>query len=224
MTKPGRQWIHADAGYYRDPLVLKIKERFGWAGVIFFDAFLRGCKRSVPQGQVVYVTEEELVHFLGVADLSRVSCAGDAWTITDMWRFLGRQRPPVVTSRRVHGRVMTSACAWDAWEMSAQRASDAERKRRSRDKKRPTNVGQTSDESAGEVGGWRGEVGGWRGECEGGERPVPGLAPKGPSPGRKKANGAATVANGKGRPDPTALLDMVAAIESKNSDLEADHG
>ena len=219
MTKPGRQWIHADAGYYRDPLVLKIKERFGWSGVIFFDAFLRGCKRSVPQGQVVYVTEDELVHFLGVADLMRVSCDGHAWSISDFWRFLSRRRPSMVTSRRVDGRVVVTSCAWDAWEMSATRAFDAERKRRSRGQKRPTNVRTPSDESAWEVGGWRGEkeVGG--GSARGDSDLSP-ASPQGAEARSQKTNGAGAATNGAGRPDPTALVAMVSAIESKTTDQD----
>jgi len=211
MTKPGRQWIHADAGYYHDPLTLKIKERFGWAGVIFFDAYLRACKRSVPQGQLTYSSEDELIHFLGVADLSRVSCAGDAWTVSDLWRFLGRQRPPMVTSRRVHGRVMTSACAWDAWEMSALSASHAERMRRSREQKRGTNVQKRGTSAHGrlEVGGGRLEVGGGsvRGE-NGGSSPT---SPQG-------AESEPKTKNGLGRPDPTALIAMVRAIETQTPD------
>jgi hypothetical protein len=219
VTKPGRQWIHADAGYYSDPVVLKIKARFGWAGVIFFDAFLRACKRSVPQGQITYVSEDELVHFLGIADLSRVSCAGDAWTITELWRFLARQRPPMVTSRVVHGRVMASACAWDAWEMSALSASHAERMRRSRAEKRATNVPDRGTSAQGrlEVGGGRLEVGGGsvRGEGAG---PAP-ASSQGADAVPAKSNGAGTAAatNGTGRPDPTSLIAMVATIESKNA-------
>ncbi len=220
MTKPGRQWIHGDADYYRDPLTLQIKKRFGWPGVIFFDAFLRGCKRSVPQGRVTYTSEEELIHFLGVADLVRVSCADDAWAITDFWRFLARRRPPMVTSRVVHGRVMVTSCAWDAWEMSATSAFDAERKRRSRAKKRPTNVRTVPDESSGEVGvleGGGGSVGEGSVRGEGG----PSLAsPQGAESGPPKAktNGAGRAKNGTGRPDPSTLVAMVSAIEAQAPD------
>jgi hypothetical protein len=217
VTKPGRQWIHADAGYYRDALVLRIKERFGWSGVVFFDAFLRGCKRSVPQGQVTYLSEEELVHFLGVADLPLVSCAGHAWTITEFWRFMARRRPAMVRSSTRDGLTMVTSCAWDEWEMSAASAAHAERMRRSRAQKRATNVAQTSHECAAEVGGWRGE-----------KKTVEGGVQRGESAGSASASAQGADAspahkNGAaGRPDPSALVAMVAAMEAQTAGVERD--
>lgn len=211
MTKPGRLWIHGDADFYRDPLTLKIKERFGWSGVIFFDAFLRGCKRSHPQGQVSYTSEEELVHFLGVADLMRVSCANHEWSITDFWRFMARRRPPMVRSWARDGRVMVTSCAWHEWEVSASSANHAERMRRSRAQKRDTNVARKNAEIEKEK-----EKEKERESVRGRGADSSSASPQGAeTSSAKNGTGAEPAMNGSGRPDPAALVAMVAAIEAQ---------
>jgi hypothetical protein len=166
--KNGRQWIHFDAQF---PLEFgyQLLERFGPAGQLLFVQFLCACKRSFPQGEIHYRTEEEARITLG-ALYEFKDADGHPWTFEEFWKWCS-YRGMMRLSRR-GGRRGVAASHWDDWEMSAGWAADAARKRRSRAKKRPTNVGHVqtdaSDASAPEVGGGRLEVGGGRLECEGG--------------------------------------------------------
>ncbi len=169
--KRGHQWIHFDAQF---PLKLghDLQERFGPAGELLFILFLCACKRSYPQGQIHYRTEEEL-RVLLAADFDFVDNAGDKWTLEDFWRWCGRRK---VTSTRARGAVSTriyiTATRWNTWE-DDRNAKNAERMRRSR-----AESVRARARLRGEVGEGRLEVGGVRGEGRGG---VPGLPAAAPS-------------------------------------------
>lgn len=162
--KPGRQWIHFDAHF---PLAFgyDLLERFGPAGQLLFIQFLCACKRSFPQGQIQYRTDDEARILLG-APYPFVDNQGNEWTLDGFWKWCGYRR--ITTTSRRNGIRIVTASRWMSWERTAASSLEAERKRRSRAKKPRKMSGQTSGVSAMEVGGWRGEVGGVRGEVGGG--------------------------------------------------------
>lgn len=129
----GKQWIHMDAQF---PLKLghDMLERFGPAGQLLFIQFLCACKRSFPQGQIHYRTEEEL-RVLLFAHFDFVDRAGDKWTVEEFWRWCGRRK--VTSTRTRGGRLYVTATRWDAWEDDfnaserRNKASERQRKRRS---------------------------------------------------------------------------------------------
>ena len=83
----GKQWIHFDAQF---PIKFghDILERFGPAGQLLFIQFLCACKRSFPQGQISYRTEDELRVLLG-AHFDFVDRLGDKWGLNDFWKWCG---------------------------------------------------------------------------------------------------------------------------------------
>ena len=167
----GKQWIHFDAQF---PLKFghDLQERFGPAGELLFILFLCACKRSFPQGQVNYRTEEEARVLLG-AHFDFADEAGDKWSLEEFWKWCGMRR---VTRSKTRGRRQyVYATRWEAWE-DAHNVAARQRKRRSREQSVTRRHNQR-----GEVGGMRGEVGGVRGEGRGGvvvEPPEPGAAQK----------------------------------------------
>lgn len=153
--KRGHQWIHFDAQF---PLRFghDLLDRFGPAGELLFILFLCGCKRSYPQGQVHYRTEEELRALLS-ADFDFVDNAGDKWSLETFWRWCGRRK--VTSTRARGGRTYVTATRWDAWE-DERNAKSAERMRRSRAetvRERSRLRGEVG--KVGKVGGLRGEGG-----------------------------------------------------------------
>lgn len=169
--KRGHQWIHFDA-HYPHGLGQDISDRFGAAGQLVFVQFLCACKRSFPQGQIKYRTDDEAIILLG-AYFPLVDNHGDKWWLDDLWKWL-RYRRVVSTSRRA-GTRMVSACHWDAWEMSAAKQTHADQMRRWRTEKRVTSEIDVSHECGAEVGGGRLEVGGGsvRGDRSRGGNPRP---------------------------------------------------
>lgn len=165
--KRGHQWIHFDAQF---PLKFghDLCERFGPAGELLFILFLCGCKRSYPQGQIHYRTEEEL-RILLAAHFDFEDEAGDKWTLDEFWAWCGRRK--VSAKRTRGGRTYVTATRWDAWE-DDHNAKERERKRRSRAK---SVTGRHALRL--EVGQRRLEVGG--GSAEGG---LAGGAGSGPVP------------------------------------------
>lgn len=154
--KRGHQWIHFDAQF---PLKFghDLTVRFGPAGQLLFIHFLCACKRSYPQGQISYRTEDELRVLLG-AYYAFEDDAGDKWSLADFWRWCGRRK---VTSTRARGgvnsRIYVTATRWDTWE-DERNAKQAERMRRSR-----AETVRARSRLRGEVGKV-GKVGGLRGE------------------------------------------------------------
>ena len=155
----GRQWIHFDAQF---PLKFghDLCERFGPAGELLFILFLCGCKRTYPQGQMTYRTEEELRVVLG-AHFDFVDQAGDKWSLDEFWRWCGKRK--VTRTKTLKTRKYVTATRWNTWE-DDRNSKERERKRRSRAKS-----GGGRPLLRGEVGGWRLEGGGWRGEGGPGE-------------------------------------------------------
>lgn len=171
----GKQWIHMDAQF---PLGFghELSERFGPLGQLLFIQFLCACKRSFPQGQIRYRTEDELRLLLG-AHFDFVDSAGDKWSLDEFWRWCGKRK--VTRTKTVGTRKHVYATRWDTWE-DERKAKNAERMRRSR-------AGSVRARAR-----LRGEVGGMRGEVVGGsaEGDVAGLAAaSGPVP--RHARGAA---------------------------------
>ena len=152
----GKQWIHFDAQF---PIKFghDILERFGPAGQLLFIQFLCACKRSFPQGQISYRTEDELRVLLG-AHFDFVDRLGDKWGLNDFWKWCGMKR--VTRSKTRGGRRYVFAAHWEAWE-DAHNAAARQRNRRSRAKTDTRRYAQR-----GEVRGVRLEVGGVRGEGE----------------------------------------------------------
>lgn len=205
--KPGHQWIHFDAQF---PLGLghDLTERFGPAGQLLFVHFLCACKRSFPQGQIHYRTETEARALLG-AHYPFVHSDGTEWTLEEFWKWCGRRK---VTRRRARGeRVYVSAQHWEAWE-DARNAKQRERRRRSKAQSEGF-----ATPLRGEVGGVRGEGRGLRGEGGVGGAGEPDVAPKAEKLLTRleevKSQQPKATSNGIGRPDPTALIAMVAAFE-----------
>jgi hypothetical protein len=122
----GKQWIHFDAQY---PLSLghDLLQQFGPAGELLFVQFLCACKRSFPQGEIRYRTDEEACVLLG-AHYPFVHSDGREWTLWEFWKWCGRRH--LTASRRNHDRTTVVARRWDEWETTP----DALRKRRSRAK------------------------------------------------------------------------------------------
>jgi hypothetical protein len=150
----GRQWIHFDAQF---PLRFghDLTVRFGPAGQLLFIQFLCACKRSFPQGQISYRTEDEARVVLGAH--YRLSDADDKpWTLDEFWKWCGRRKKTRTRARG--GRTYVIATRWDVWE-DARNAKNAERMRRSR-----AESVRAHSRLRGEGRGLRGEVGGLRGE------------------------------------------------------------
>jgi hypothetical protein len=154
-VKPGHQWIHFDAQF---PMGLghDLTEKFGPLGQLLFIQFLCACKRSFPQGEIRYRTEDEARVILG-AHYPFVDNSGAEWTLDAFWKWCGYRR--ITTTSRRNGRRIVTASRWEYWEKSAASQTEATRKRRSRGKKPPKMSGHCPDVSAAEGGGWRGEVG-----------------------------------------------------------------
>lgn len=127
--KRGHQWIHFDAQF---PLKFghDLLIRFGPAGQLLFVQFLCACKRSYPQGQIHYRTEDELRVLLG-AHYSFVDDIGDKWTLREFWTWCGRRR--VTRTKTRDGRTYVTAARWNTWEDAH---NVAERQRKSRQKRR----------------------------------------------------------------------------------------
>lgn len=121
-----KQWIHFDAQF---PLSLghDLLEQFGPAGQLLFVQFLCACKRSFPQGEIRYRTDEEARMLLG-AHYPLIHNDGQKWTFDEFWTWCGRRH--LTASRRNHDRRTITARRWDEWETTP----DALRKRRSRAK------------------------------------------------------------------------------------------
>lgn len=150
----GRQWIHFDAQF---PLKFghDLCERFGPAGELLFVLFLCGCKRTYPQGQINYRTEDELRVALG-AHFDFADQAGEKWSLDDYWRWCGKRK--VTRTKTLKTRKYVTATRWQTWE-DDRNSKERERKRRSR-----AESVRGRPHLRGEVGGWRLEDGGLRGE------------------------------------------------------------
>lgn len=150
----GKQWLHFDAQF---PLKFghDLCERFGPAGELLFILFLCGCKRSYPQGQIHYRTEEELRVLLS-AHFDFVDNSGDKWTLEQYWKWCGARK--VTRTKTLNRRRYVTATRWDAWE-DDRNAKQRERRRRSRaESVRVASPGRL-EVGVLEVGGWRGEGG-----------------------------------------------------------------
>lgn len=124
--QPGKQWIHFDAQF---PLSFghDLLKRFGPAGELLFIQFLCACKRSFPQGEIRYRTDEEARVLLG-AHYPFIHSDGQEWTLDEFWKWCGRRH--TTATRRHHERITITARRWDDWETTP----NAARMRRSRAK------------------------------------------------------------------------------------------
>lgn len=150
--KPGRQWIFFDADFFDNSFSQALTERFGWAGVGLFVAFLCACKRNLAQGKIRYRNEFEALDMMGVADLPLVDPQGVPFTLEEFWTFTGRYKQ---TSRTARGHTFyVSATGWEHWQKSLKTTQERERKRRSRAKLSHANVtpeSETETESEKEI-------------------------------------------------------------------------
>jgi hypothetical protein len=134
----GRRWLALDADLFGNTFTAQLLERFGWAGVGVWIAFLCACKRSPTQGQIHYFGEAEALMLLDVVGLPLVDNSGEKWTLDDFWTFTGRMKQTRRTSR---GRVRyVKSTHWERWQKSVAKQSERERKAYWRAEKRPEPV------------------------------------------------------------------------------------
>jgi hypothetical protein len=139
----GRRWLALDADLFAKPFTDQLLDRFGWAGVATWIAFLCACKRSRPPGQITVYGDDEALVQMGIFGRPLVDDHGGKWTLEDFWGFTGRMKQTRRTSR---GRTLhVRATHWGRWQVDAGRAQEAERKASQRARKQRTDPGQTPD-------------------------------------------------------------------------------
>lgn len=139
----GRRWLALDADMFGKPFTLELYHEFGWAGVGTWIAFLCACKRSHTPGTFRFISEPDARAQLGLLSWELVDNKGQVWTLDEFWLFTGRKKQ---TRRTRRGREMNvTATHWGRWQQDATRSREAERKRTSRDKKRPGPVRERVD-------------------------------------------------------------------------------
>lgn len=140
----GRRWLAIDADLFGKPFTHDVYNRFGWAGVAVWVAFLCACKKSRTPGRISVMNDAQAASELGIDAWDLVDNKGEPWTLTEFWAFTGRKKQTRRTStyRRDARRTATGqrfnidATHWQRWQDSARTATEAERMRRSRAEKR----------------------------------------------------------------------------------------
>lgn len=141
--KPGRQWLVFDADFFDNSFARALTERFGWAGIGLFLAYLCACKTAHIPGRLSYRTESEALEKMGVIDLSLVDSEGQPFTLEAFWDFTGRYKQ---TSRTTRGHTFyVSATHWEQWQNDRKTLLVRERKRRSRAESGHKNVTPETD-------------------------------------------------------------------------------
>jgi hypothetical protein len=133
MDNRRRQWFPAYVYFMSDRNGAAIKAKFGFPGLVVWLAFLAACKRGHHQGQFTYGDELDGWMQLGLNDLRP-----DAdFTLKQFFNLTGRHHQ--TKRRRASGDLTTiECCGWDAWNTSAERDLDANKKRR----KKAQNTGE----------------------------------------------------------------------------------
>jgi hypothetical protein len=227
-VKEGKQWIHFDA-HFPGRFGRELSDRFGAAGELLFILFLCACKRSFPQGQIYYRTEDE-ARILLCAHFPLVDNNGKEWSFDEFWHWCGCRK--VTTKSRQRGGQVVASSHWGVWEAP----TSAERSRRWRAK-----TVTSRDALRGEVRGVRGEGESVRGGHDDApptdsDAPAEQGAPP-PAPPRRRKIGANPRANGTNpraaneptappipdwvpEPEPADPVHIGAALEA----LRAEHG
>lgn len=128
--RSGRQWLALDVFFFGKPFPIKLKERFGLAGVCVYLAFLCACKRNHPQGEISFMGTAGALQEMRVDGWPLVDDQGHEWTLDEFWAFTGRMKQTRKTSR---GHVTNvKSTHFERWQETVQRDQAAERQRRSR--------------------------------------------------------------------------------------------
>jgi hypothetical protein len=146
-----RQWFAVDVKYPHGRTCVKLGERFGRDGPFLWACFLAACMRGSPQGQFVYIGEQEgLVHLVGMTLLE----PGLGFSLDDFFTYTGQLKQ---TKKRRDGHVINvRATHWEEWQQRIKRDNDAERKAWNRQESSrdipATSNGHAADITATEIG------------------------------------------------------------------------
>lgn len=115
-----RQWLAVDVHYASSKLGLGLRENFGIIGVTVFDLFLRTCKRNAIQGEITYNSDQDFLAQIGMPGLVLVNERGTAWTLDELFTYLGQQK----NTRRTRRGALTvvRSTRWEQWENTRSRA------------------------------------------------------------------------------------------------------
>lgn len=114
--KPGHRWLAFDADFFFNPFTVQLRDRFGYAGVAVFVAFLCACKRSTIPGTFTYTTDAEALALLGLDGAELVGPDGEKFDLATLWKFTGTRKQ---TSRTRFGhRWKVTATRWEQWQKS----------------------------------------------------------------------------------------------------------
>jgi len=110
----GQRWLALDADLMGKPFTLDLYDRFGWAGVGVWVAFLCACKRSRTPGSIRFLSEADARAQLGILGLDLVDNEGAGWSLDDFWTHSGRKKQ---TKRTLRGReTNVKATHWQRWQ------------------------------------------------------------------------------------------------------------
>lgn len=122
------RWLAIDADMMGKPFTHQLYQRFGWAGIGVWVAFLCACKRSRNPGSIRFLNESDASAQLGILGWELVDTKGENWDLTDFWTFTGRKKQTKRTSR---GREMNvRATHWGRWQETARTQNERDRKSR----------------------------------------------------------------------------------------------
>lgn len=149
----GQRWLALDADLFGKPFIHDLYERFGWAGVGVWIAFLCACKQSRTPGQIRVTNDVQAMSELGILGWDLVDGKGEPWTMSEFWEFTGRKKQ---TRRTLVGRTRdvrrtsdgratdVRATHWERWQERYATSRERERKRTSRAQKRPDGGGTST--------------------------------------------------------------------------------
>jgi hypothetical protein len=134
----GRRWLALDADMMSKRFAHDLYERFGWAGIGVWVAFLCACKQSRTPGRVRMASDLDGMTQLEIYGWDLVDAKGEPFTLTEFFDFTGRkkqtrrvavQRPD---SRRIEdARLLdVGATHWERWQDAYRTDAERERKRR----------------------------------------------------------------------------------------------
>jgi hypothetical protein len=140
----GRRWLALDADMMNKRFAHDLYERFGWAGIGVWVAFLCACKQSRTPGRVRMASDLDGMTQLEIYGWDLVDAKGEPFTLTEFFDFTGRkkqtrrvavQRPD---SRRIAAARLldVGATHWERWQDAYRTDAERVRKRRSRGEKR----------------------------------------------------------------------------------------